>query len=48
MYGLTPMMEAMLRNLAKYKYLTVSHVLALGISKSKDRSRKYFLELMKL
>ena len=47
MYSVTPMMESMLRSLAKYKYLTVSHVLALGISKSKDMSRKYFLALMK-
>jgi hypothetical protein len=47
MYGITPMMEQMLRGLAQYKYFTVSHVIALGISKSKDRSRKYFLELMK-
>lgn len=41
------MMEAMLRALAEYKYLTVSHIIALEISKSKDKSRKYFLELMK-
>lgn len=47
MYGITSMMEAMLFSLAKYKYLTVSHILALGISKSKDMSRKYFLKLMK-
>ena len=40
------MMEAMLFSLAKYKYLTVSHILALWISKSKDKSRKYFLKLM--
>ena len=47
LYGITPMMEAMLRGLANYKYLTVSHLIALGITKSKDRGGKYFLELMK-
>ena len=47
MYGLTPMMESMLRHLAHYKYLTVSHVMALNIGKSKDRGRKYFLAMMK-
>jgi len=47
MNGITLTMEAILRALAFYKYLTVSHILRLGISKSKDKSRKYFLIMMK-
>ena len=48
MLGLTPMMEAMLRKLAHYKYLTVSHCIALGIGKSKDRCGRYFLDMKKV
>lgn len=43
--AISPMKEAMLRALAYYKYLTVSHVLALSISKSKDKTAQYFREL---
>lgn len=41
------MKEAMLRALGKYKYLTVSHILKLGISTSKDKTATYFRELQK-
>lgn len=44
---ISPMKEAMLRALAHYKYLTVSHVLALDISKSKAKAGQYFRELKK-
>jgi len=47
MNGITPMMEKMIRGLAYLKYATVSHILKLGISRSKDKSRKYFRELQK-
>ncbi len=43
--AISPMKEAILRALAYYKYLTVSHILALGISKSKDKTAQYFREL---
>lgn len=42
---LSPMKEAILKALAHYKYLTVHHLLALGISKSADKCRKYCREL---
>ncbi|MEM8529159.1 MAG: hypothetical protein AAGG68_31295 [Bacteroidota bacterium] len=45
MFGITPTMEAMLRALAHYKYLTVSHIVELGISQSLDKNRKRFLAL---
>ena len=47
MFGITPTMEAMLRALGRCKYLTVSHIIQLGISTSKDGSRKRFLTLYK-
>lgn len=37
----------MLRAIAKYKYLTVSHILQLGISVSKDKSGKYLRSMRK-
>lgn len=43
--AISPMKEAMLRALSHYKYLTVSHIIDLGISRSKDKSRDYFREL---
>lgn len=43
--AISPMKEAMLRALSYYKYLTVSHILALGISTSRSKSRDYFREL---
>jgi len=47
MFGITPTMEAMLRALSRCKYLIVSHIIQLGISTSKDGSRKRFLTLYK-
>ena len=41
------MEEKMMRALACYKNLTVSHILALGISISKDKSRSCFRALQK-
>lgn len=37
----------MLRALAQYKYLSISHIVQLGVSKSKDTCRKYFAALQK-
>lgn len=42
---ISPMKEAMLRALSYYKYLTVSHIVVLGISISKGKCRDYFREL---
>jgi hypothetical protein len=44
---ISPNKEVMLRALAKYKYLTVSHILKMGISKSADKTGQYFRELQK-
>lgn len=43
--GISPMKEAMLRALAKYKYLTASQVVFLGISISTKKVTQYFREL---
>ena len=45
--AISPNKEAMLRALGKYKYLTVSHILKLGISSSKEKTAQYFRQLQK-
>ena len=43
--AISPMKETMLRALSYYKYLTVSHIKALGISRSNNKIRDYFRSL---
>ena len=45
--AISPNKEAMLRALATFKYLTPSHILKLGISKSKTKTARYFRELQR-
>jgi hypothetical protein len=43
--AISPMKEAMLKQLARYKYLTTSQLMALDVSKSREKLREYFREL---
>lgn len=43
--AISPMKEAILRNLGKYKYLTASHIVALKVSKSRKKTTDYLREL---